>query len=155
MSKELNDILYEVAEATFGSMAFLLSMPDTEDEIGSGQTTTVCVSFSGPFSGELNMTVSAEMLSELAGNMLGLDPGEDAQHDQQVDALKELLNVICGNLLPEIAGVEAVFDVASPQIVLQGETPSQVDQKASVKLCLDSGMAELTLYTDQAVPAGL
>ncbi len=155
MSKELNDILYEVAEATFGSMAFMLSMPDTEEEIGSDQATTVRVGFAGPFGGELTMIVDEEMLSELAGNMLGLDPGEEAPHDQQVDALKELLNVICGNLLPKIAGVEVVFDVASPQIVAQGETPSLVAPKASVKLCLDSGMAELTLYTDQAVPAGL
>ncbi len=153
MSKELNNILYNVAESTFGSLAFMLSMPEADDGTGAEQTATVKVEFSGPFGGQLTMTVNAEMLSELAANMLGLDADQDGIHNQGVDALKELLNVICGNLLPKIAGVEAVFDVGSPQIVQLQETQSQVQVNASVKLYLDSGLAELTLYTDKAVPA--
>ncbi len=152
MSKELNNILYNVAESTFGSLAFMLSMPEPDDGTVAEETTTVSVEFSGPFGGQLIMTVNAEMLPELAENMLGLEPGEDALHDHGVDALKELLNVICGNLLPKIAGVEAVFDVEGPQIIKLQESKSQTQANASVKLYLDSGMAELALYTDKAVP---
>ena len=64
------------------------------------------------------MAVTQQTAQELTENMLGLDEGEaEISSDDQADALKETINVICGNLLPAIAGKDAVFDIQPPEIL--------------------------------------
>ena len=163
MNNKLDEILRRVAEKTLESLAFMLPMseeyqPDeaqTPTEDDSAMVASVC--FSGPFGGTLFVAFPGCMLPELAENMLGLDFEAAAPTtDQQQDALKELANVICGNLLPEIAGTEAEFDVGAPQLLTQGTIPGSYRQRppaAGAQLCLDSGSAILALFTDGPVPA--
>ena len=110
----LNEPLRQVAEETFESLAFMFAMPG-DDEFGPDPDAPLAVarvSFHGPFAGELHLGVSRDMLPDLAANMLGMDEQATAPTpEQQADALRELLNVVCGNLLPAIAGAEAVFNV--------------------------------------------
>ena len=56
----------------------------------------------------------AEMCPELAANVLGLDEDDEKVEEKARDALKELLNVSCGNILTELAGTEPVFDLSVP-----------------------------------------
>ncbi len=163
MNNKLDEILRRVAEKTLESLAFMLPMdeeyqPDeaqrpTEDD--SALVASVC--FSGPFGGTLFVAFPSCMLSELAENMLGLDFEAAAPTtDQQRDALKELGNVICGNLLPEIAGAEAEFDVGAPELLTQGTIPQSYRQRplsAGARFWLDSGSVLLGLFTDEPVPA--
>lgn len=151
MNTQLTEPLQQVAEETFQSLAFMFSMG--EDEVGgaaAGEITAARVAFAGPFCGQVALWVSDDMLPALAGNMLGLDDGQTATPDQQHDALKELLNVICGNLLPVIASKTDVFNVRPPMLV----TPKPVERpdfsaaNARVSLNLDSGSAEVALFLE-------
>jgi CheY-specific phosphatase CheX len=47
--------------------------------------------------------------------MLGEEPDDPNAIAKGADALKELLNVLCGNLLTAFAGEEPVFDLAVPE----------------------------------------
>ncbi len=90
-----------------------------------------------------------------------MDDGDEIPPDQQQDALKELCNVLCGNLLPEVAGSKAVFDLAAPELLdcaaleaaRAGQTP-----RARMTMGLDEGSIELILYHEdfdpEAVSAG-
>lgn len=152
MKTELVQPLQQVAEETFQSLAFMFSMGP--DESGPAQApgaiTAVSVAFAGPFGGQVVLWVTDDMLPPLAGNMLGLDDGEAATAEQQHDALKELLNVICGNLLPAIAGCQEVFNVRTPQVVQPkpAEAPDFSGAAAVAALTLDSGMAQVALYLE-------
>lgn len=150
MNYPLNDALAQVAEETFESLAFMLAMPP-EDEAPLEGTVLTVVEFSGPFAGCLIVGAAPELLTPLAGNMLGLVEEAPATAEEE-DALRELANVICGNLLPVIAGAEAVFRVHPPALLPAGERcliGEGLTLAARVRSCLDEGEAEAELWLDQ------
>jgi len=160
MNNKLDDILLEVAEETFESLVFMLLMPEEEAEEGGEADTgiTAKITFAGPFAGALFLTVSSGMLGSLVVNMLGLEEDDAGSPAQQEDALKELLNVICGNVLPAVAGVEAVFDVQAGEILAEGGIPETLGERepaATARLNLDMGVARLSLFAavDLSSPA--
>ena len=96
------------------------------------------------------MVISSAAMPELAANMLGLDDDESPSEEQQKDALRESLNVICGNLLPRVGGKEAVFDIQAPEILdveatrgLLGEFKADPPGCAAALLSLDEGECQL------------
>jgi len=148
-----SDALRDVGEHTFESLAFMFTMPQEEEP-----TTTVRVSFSGPScGGALYLTVSSAMLAQLAVNMMGIADGVEPTAAQQVDALKEIGNVICGNVLPVIAGAQAEFSIAAPEALAPQDSrpplPSE-EPLARARLKLDGGSAELKLYMDASPEKG-
>lgn len=158
MNSKLDEMLQNVAEEVFESLAFLIVMPE-EEQAGSVLTDDNCwtaatVAFAGPFSGALFLSVSADMLPAIAANMLGLDGDEALSPVQQRDAFKELVNVVCGNLLPALAGDKATFDVRAPEVLPEGRIPPSLQGRppaATARLNLDAGRAELALFA-AAVP---
>jgi CheY-specific phosphatase CheX len=157
MSNRYEENLYKVAEETFESLAFMFSMPADEAPAERPQETIAArVTFDGPFSGEVQLAIQSDLLPELTVNMLGLEE-ETPSPEQQQDALKEILNVICGNLLPAVAGTEAVFNIRAPQLLAKDLAfrcgPSQ-SLLGRITLPLDSGLAELALFAEQAACLG-
>jgi CheY-specific phosphatase CheX len=154
MHHEYSDVLMEVTVETLEQLAFIFSFADDvdPDAIWAESVTSCHVTFNGHAQGGLLMLISSAALPELAANMLGLEEDEAPPVDQQKDALQEALNVICGNLLPRIGGVEAVFDIQKPQILeaeaakaLIKEYQSDPQGYASAFLSLDEGECQLYL----------
>jgi len=157
MNEEIKGTLYNVAEDVLEKLAFIFSFPEDEREnMDYNAAMGAKVSFTGPFTGTLIMAVSLEALPELAGNMLGLEDDDETTLEQQQDALKELINVVCGNLLPAISGKQSVFNVNPPEImshndsVVADDAPSPV---AIAKMDLDDGQCDLLLFVDGQFPA--
>lgn len=153
MNQQLNETLAAVAEDTIMSLAFLFLM--SEDEAAGApeaEAVIASVDFSGPFAGALFISGPKQMLPELASNMLGYEEGaEPPTSSVQNDALQELLNVICGNLLPEIAGAEAVFKVHAPKLHggdLIPQTFQDLPPAGTAELYSEYGKLELALFLD-------
>ncbi|QTA81680.1 Chemotaxis phosphatase CheX-like domain-containing protein [Desulfonema limicola] len=149
MKQVIKKILYQVTEDVLGKLAFMFTFPEDERElIENDSVLTASVSFEGMYKGALVMTISDHVLPELTGNMLGIEEDETSTSEQQHDALKELINVICGNLLPEIAGKEAIFKVGMPQIFFNQQAPSFSDLTpvSSAKLAIEDGECDIHLY---------
>ncbi len=151
-TEQIKETLYSVAEEVLEKLAFIFSFPEEERELMDYNDAVIArVSFKGPFMGTLTMAVSADAIPEIAGNMLGLEDNFDATTEQQYDALKELINVICGNLLPAIAGKQTVFNVEAPNIISADDVMISEDtpKPASVaKLDMDDGQCDLMLYLE-------
>jgi len=101
------------------------------------------------------MKVSRKVLSEIAGNMLGVDDEDDITMDDKNDALKETANVICGNILPAIGGKQAVFNIDTPKMIPEGEHMKIRDGEklvSDVKLSLDEGRCDLVLFVNGEIP---
>ena len=152
MTSKLEKELYRAAVLTFEEMGFMLP----SDEVDARQQAakaeaTVTVPFDGPFSGRLTVTVCGGILGDLAANMLGEDAEVAQEHLD--DALGEIGNVICGNILPRIAGTAGVFDL-KPPYVLQHAGPEALSQAdtpaATAHVGLDSGRADLALFVTNA-----
>lgn len=150
MSEQLKDTLRQVAEDVMEKLAFLLSF-GSEESSQSNTFAAASISFSGSVTGTLIMAISDHILPQLAGNMLGLDDGEESTNEQQQDAVKELINVICGNLLPAISGKQHIFHIEPPRLVSE-EIQTYIDalllkdsnaSLISVNLPLEDGECDL------------
>jgi CheY-specific phosphatase CheX len=112
------------------------------------------ITFRGIFSGRLVLTVSGPILAVVVGNMLGEDESE-MPREAQLDALGELANVICGNVLPEIAGDRETFSLTPPVLLAEipGPSAAWAGIVGEVRVGLDDGRAEVRLYLEGEVPA--
>lgn len=154
MQEKLSRVLFTVAEDVLGKLAFVFCFPDDERApIDRASSVGIQVSFSGPFSGHIDIFITRDALPEIAGNMLGVEM-EETSETEQMDALKEIGNVICGNLLPEIAGPDAVFNVGSPETIDISAHPSleAAPPLAMMKLSLEDGESDIMLYIAGGLP---
>ena len=110
----------------------------------------VGVRFDGPLRGRLELRVSGDVARCVAENMLGVDALDlDADGALVRDALGEVANVVCGNLLPEIAGRDAVFRLDAPRAFDgAGAGCGHGTPAAALSLGVDGGRAELALHLE-------
>jgi len=113
-----NDILIKTCCDVFESLSFMFGEPIDLDEVESEAETfiKVTISYKGDRAGAINLIVCAETANSLAYNILGIDEDEeDLSIESAMDALKELLNTICGQFMTSRFGDEPVFDLSVPE----------------------------------------
>lgn len=148
MNPMLNHKLVEVTADTLEKLAFIFTFPAEEAPVIDEQSQEIVrVDFSGPFGGGMELSLPSSALGELAVNMLGAEEGEDLSSEQQRDALKELINVVCGNLLPVLAGHAEEFNLRPPYMV-SGESPVWNDPAAVGYLTLENGACRVRMRLD-------
>ena len=156
MTEQIKDALSNIAIETFEQLAFMFGFSqEAENPVPSDSPVFARISFSGYFCGTLVMKVSSIILEELAANMLGVDEEEKTTMDQQHDALKETLNIICGNLLPVVAGKHEIFNINLPEIVPaenMSEGSGGPQPVCCVNLAFDVGQCKIVLFVDGKVP---
>ena len=151
--------LSRATTATFEELALLFPETDlTPEQAAAPLDVAVSVEFRGHARGRLVLRASSVVLPEITANMLGGDASR--QQPLQRDALGELCNVICGNVLPAIAGAEVVFHLAAPLVREGGALISRDDDApvARVELGIEQGRVEALLYIfptrDRPTPLG-
>lgn len=122
MEAHLSEITTEVLCDVLEKFAFEFGDPaDLADIRPPGEETFIArMCFRGVSQGALTLLVPRGLGLEIAANVLGLDPEDASVPERAHDAIKEVLNVVCGNLLTRIAGEEAVFDLSIPETRLAG-----------------------------------
>lgn len=143
MPNALTTPLHETAAMVLEQMAFLCSTAvDAELPVDPGDG-IVGVDFAGPYQGRLLVSMATGTLPTFAANMIGAD--EPPPAEVQRDALGELANVICGNLLPKVTESNPVFDLSTPQSYPSWEAAFQGigERVAHVALNLDGGRADV------------
>ncbi len=153
MSSSLLDPLYRAATLTFEEMALLYATP-LQEPIEGGADAEVAVGFTGPLRGRLVVRAFGGVLPVLAANILGQE--EEPAPQLQRDALGEVANVICGNLLPAIGGPDALFllDAPAPPERVPASDAFPELPVAGVALDLECGRAEVLLFLGDAGEAG-
>jgi hypothetical protein len=140
--------LTEVTARTLEELCFFFPMPLLSDEQRDAVVdAAMSVRFAGPLRGRLVVRMCGGVLPILTSNMLG---DADGDPRMQRDALAEVANVICGNLLPLIAGADAEFSLDAPQpvVVLANAGP---EPHTTLQFGLeDIGRADVYLYLDAA-----
>jgi CheY-specific phosphatase CheX len=154
MNKLTAGALYKAGLTVFEDLGLMLPTPELdESQTEAVPAAAALVRFGGPISGALVVILSGEdLLPSLAANMLG--ETETPSEEQQKDALREVTNVICGNMTPHLAGADAVFNLETPEVLADPrEDPGIGTPDAQVQIGLDSGRADLRLYlTAQGQP---
>ncbi len=110
----LTEIFCRVLE----EFAFLFAEPVENEEITSapGPGFTAKMTFSGPITGQITLFVPESLIYVIAANALGVEPEDTQRAVLAQDALKELLNITCGQLLTALAGETPVFHLSVPVV---------------------------------------
>ena len=116
IKETLNDVVGHVLEQT----AFMFPEPmDMQDGISFDEFDFILarLTFDGEKKGVIMFIVPKEFCIELAGNMLGEELNPDEPDGKDMDALKEILNIIAGRFLTEMFGEKAIFNLATPEVM--------------------------------------
>jgi chemotaxis protein CheY-P-specific phosphatase CheC len=149
--KILTDVFGNAAE----SFAYMFAEPHEGVEAPPAPESALKVnmSFHGAFSGELVLLVPETLCPAIAANALGLEPEDDEAASGARDALKELLNVTCGQLLTALAGEEPVFDLTVPEVSIleEGDWEAYCAVPGSVLFSLEDEpvILQLTMAEDK------
>ena len=103
MPESLEAVLVRATQSALEKTAFLFAepgVPEAEQADAASPAVTATVAFSGSHHGEFSIAFPAGLLPVLAVNVLGEDGVPDDA--TQRDALGELANIICGNVLPAL-----------------------------------------------------
>lgn len=154
MGANTQDMLAEVFSEVAEKMAFMFTDVPEEHEFPTdlSHALEAKMTFSGPFSGGVELVVPMEMCMEIAGNFLGLDPDDDLLTEAAAhDALKEMLNVTCGHVLTAMAGEKPIFDLSVPEVApLEAEAWRKLrDDPHTCALLVDDNPVLLHLTLDK------
>jgi chemotaxis protein CheY-P-specific phosphatase CheC len=105
----------------------------------------VSVRFYGPKSGRIEVRVSAGVVPAITENMLGEDGGADPQ--LQRDALGELGNVLCGNVVSSMTNGMGVFHLHPPRAMdaAQFDLPLEPNEEC-IEIGFDEGRGQVRLF---------
>ncbi len=147
MDEKINNVISRIVIETLEQLAFMFSSPDDEVSPINSDSMAVTVPFTGPFSGRLTMETTTSVIIELTANMLGIDE-EDITAGQKTDALKETVNILCGNLLPAIGGDQAIFNINAPTIVNIEEVGETEKAFSTTSFSIDDEICKIYLFVD-------
>jgi CheY-specific phosphatase CheX len=154
MESRTSDEFRSVVEGVLERFAFLLAEADAAGAPGpewgkrGGEYLHVSIAFSGPSEGVVNLIAPDGLCRQLAANVLGGEP-EEMTGEQAGDALKELANVICGELIERLFGTDAVFHLTIPTLIRvdEGKWRELMADPAVLRLVVEDSVlvASLTL----------
>ncbi|MEJ2077015.1 MAG: chemotaxis protein CheX [Acidobacteriota bacterium] len=149
MEMQLKNHLSQSAVRTFEELAFVFTDSELDEmQLEAPFEAGATVAFDGPMRGRLSLRLYGDILETLTQNML--PDLEKSSHAMRIDTLKEITNVICGNLLPLIGGEAAIFDLHPPESD-DIESPDTVPVPPATMMVvgLEGGRAELSLYLEE------
>lgn len=105
-------------QSVLEKMVFMITDTLDDDELDAQATDLLRaeMKFSGSCSGKAVLAAQSDLCAEIAENMLGIDH-EDVDQSCLEDALREILNMACGQYLTSRWGEDQVFDLTVPEVV--------------------------------------
>ena len=88
------------------------------------------IAYYGPRRGTLRCWCTRRFATRLGANLLGIEPEEGEAQLASEDAVREFLNVLCGQLVTAWHGTESVFDLTIPTVCESTDSP-RVDDASS------------------------
>ena len=152
MTTTYTDDIQDIALNTFEVTCFMFPMEEWEidDDIETPcDKTRAIVEFDGAIDGGMVINPSETLLTAIAGNMLGID---DPSTEEKEGALCEIANIICGNAAPLFAKNDKICVIRPPQIIDIDVDTDKLHEgmlKETVKVYLDEGVADITVYVGE------
>ncbi len=152
LKEKLNFVVCRVLEQT----AFMFPEPaDLKDGFSFDEHNFVMaeLEFSGANNGQIKFLVPYDFCVELSANMLGEDTEDEDAREKHLDALKEALNVIAGQLMTEIYGEEDVYNLGTPRVKeLNKDEFLKVIDEYDFALALSDEWPVITIFNPEKRP---
>ena len=153
-------VIGEVFESVLQNLAFMFVESVERETLQSMESPhdlpekfiKASMAFTGPVHGWVNLMVPDELAKELASNIIGKEIDKNISQRHLNDALKEVLNVTCGNLLSAVVGTKQVFDAASPTLTEHDRAgwTAFLEEPESIPFMIEDWPALLQFLFEQA-----
>jgi len=153
-------VIGEVFESVLQNLAFMFVESVERETLQSMESPhdlpekfiKASMAFTGPVHGWVNLMVPDELAKELASNIIGKEIDKSISQRHLNDALKEVLNVTCGNLLSAVVGTKQVFDAASPTLTEHDQQGWKdfLEEPQSIPFMIEDWPALLQFLFEQA-----
>ncbi len=153
MKKKIEAVLEEASIKTFEDICFMYLEPELKDSQKNLELEAMTeVRFRGDFSGKLIIESRGDLVTAAAANMLSND---HPSLQQQMDALGEIANIICGNIVPSLGRRKGKGNkIESPRFLSKDELLKEEKGTplAEVTLNFNQGRADIKLFVDNYNP---
>lgn len=154
MQNQATETLTTIFSEVLADLAFMFTDEEPGELTLGGEWLETTIGYTGCHTGVLRLRCTRVFSIQLAANLLGLDPEDIDTKRSAHDAVKEFMNIVCGQFITAAYGTEEVFDLTIPQVV---ELPEMPDLKAGGGteesiLSVDGQFVQLAHLPDQ-VPA--
>ncbi len=116
MNKTTTPTLPKIFSNILSDMAFIFTSELDADAPPPVLTLKVRIRYTGPNCGTLELRCGGHFAATLAANLLGVEPTDSEADQGRLDALKELMNVVCGNLVTELYGTQGLYELSIPEV---------------------------------------
>lgn len=124
MQNQKTTTLTTIFSDVLANLAFMFNDDEPSEPAGGEVWMETTISYHGSESGSLRLSCPTEFAALLAANLLGIDPQDRDAETKAEDAVKEFMNIVCGQLITTWYGSEQVFDLTIPQTRMLMETPN-------------------------------
>ena len=149
MKTKIENDLKEATINTFEDICFMYAVPELKD-IQKTLTLEAAaeVKYRGDFTGKLIIEARGGLFSAIAANILSTDLPSS---QQKRDALGEIANIICGNVVPSLGGVGRGYKIEPPRPLNKDDLLKEEGQGkplAEVTLNFNQGRADIKFFVD-------
>lgn len=143
--RELSTIVSDV----LGDLAFMVAESGASElPVGSiwlaGE-----VRYLGARRGTIRAWCTREFAAKLAANLLGVEPGSTEAQIRSEDSVRELLNIICGQVVTTWHGTSSVFNLTIP-VIEELMTHPQRETRAGEQTCEFNVEGEPVIVTHES-----
>ncbi len=117
------DALLEGAREVFETMMFMTVEEGNEEDAGKsaqsieGEAILGSITFQGAVEGCLTICCDAKCATTIARNMLGMEPDEEITHDDTIDAMGEVANMVMGSMKSRLLETCGDLQVSIPSVI--------------------------------------
>lgn len=123
MQDQTTTTLMTVLSKVLADLAFMFADNERCAPPVSERWLETAISYEGSPSGTLRLTCTRTFATQLAVNLLGLETGEETTEQESDDAVKEFMNVLCGQYVTAAFGAEDVFHLMIPELLKRPTAP--------------------------------
>jgi len=152
MKTKVEKALKAAVLKTFEETCYLYPVPELKDiqELLPLEAAAE-VKYRGDFTGRILIETRGGLFRAIAVNMLS---NQDPTGAQKMDALGEIANIICGNVIPALGGASQGYRIEAPKIIPLSEAQNNLLGEPLVwtVLNLNQGRVDLKFYVDGYYP---
>lgn len=156
MKTRIENALKEASIRTFEDVCFMYLVPELKDfQKDLVLDAAAAVKYRGDYTGKLIIETRGDLFTAIATNMLS---NEVPNSQQKKDALGEIANIICGNVVPSLGRQGSRgYKIESPTLLNKEELLKDKEKEsplAEIVLNFKEGRADIKFFVDSQFSSG-
>ncbi len=115
--------LATIFSEVLANLAFMFDDEEDHEPVSGEVWLETTIEYRGSVGGCLRFWCSRDFSVLLAANLLGVDSNDEDAGAQGEDAVREFMNIVCGQLVTAVYSADEVFNLTIPETRELAETP--------------------------------